>query len=187
MLTSVRLWGADVRLGQTTRFDGASLRKRFGAKWRAELRLTQAKDFYELRGYEEGDEAGAPLSWWATRFGQARGGAHESSSPHSALFLRAGRRPGSGIDVAVWHLRELEGVKEYTDVLRLLSSCGVSRFEETSKSWIALGTAGASERARAAFSRGGRAHRETDCEWCQSGLPPQLAVQLASRKRPVKD
>jgi hypothetical protein len=80
-LTMVDVWGADVRLGERTYYDGDSMRRKFGKKWKSECRILASKDRYEFRGYRPGDEIGVVLSWWATRLAKAAAEAADGIEP----------------------------------------------------------------------------------------------------------
>jgi hypothetical protein len=179
------LWSKWVRVARWTQYDREWLLQKFGDDfWTVECRGGALNQRFEIEGRDSADDGWDPVSEWR------RGELRMADDMAAALVARTGgkgvaivpgdrgRRRGSGIDTLVRHLRDVEKVKDYREILELLKGSGIV--------WVVEAIAGwgdnAPERARDAYGRGRDAHREA-CDYCKSGLPIEIHNALARRKR----
>jgi len=180
-----RLWGKWVRVARWTLYDRDWLLAKFDEKfWSVECRGAALKARFEIEGRDGEEGEWEAVSQW--RRDQLR----MADDVAAALAARTGgkvvvgtaaergRRRGSGIDTLVRHLRDVEGVRDYRRILRVLKACGIDWIAGAVKGWEGNEV----ERVRDAYARGKQAHAEA-CDYCAFGVPKEIERVLARAKR----
>lgn len=181
-----RMWRKWVRLAYWTEYERDWLLKALREEyWVFEARKGAVNRKFEIYGRDSEDEEWEPVSQWRREQLQTaldvadvllRRGVDRSGIV--AERGQPGRRRGSGIGTLVRHLREVEEIKDYGDVLRLLRGSGVDWITEALESW----GDNAKERVREANADAVESHRSA-CPYCIVGLPPGVRSAITRHKR----
>jgi len=181
-----RLWGKWVKVAGWTLYDRDWLLGKFEEWfWPVECRGGALNARFEIEGRDGEEEDWEPVSEWrreqlrmADDFATA---VIRKSGGKVAVGTAAerGRRRGSGIDILIAHLREVEKIEDYDLVVRVVKACDVGSVRRVVDEW---GEMDGREKARNAASRGRKRHLE-GCVYCREGLPRSVEEALARAKR----
>lgn len=181
-----RMWRKWVRLAYWTEYERDWLLKALGeGYWVFEARKSAVNRKFEIYGRDSEDEEWEPVSLW-------RGEQLQTALDVADVLLRRGVGPaasgtsvrgqpgrprGSGIGTLVRHLRDVEEIKDYAQILSVLREARDTWIEEVVLSW----GENARERVREAYSDGRDPH-EVACPYCIGGLLPEVRSAIARLK-----
>ncbi len=180
------MWGRWVRVVRWTEYEWEWLVSKFEERfWPVEARGAALSANFELYGRDSEEEDWEAVSEWRREQLQM---ALDSAdllirrgveSPASTLAERRkrGRSRGSGIGTLVRHLRDVEEIEDYPDVLWILRESELDWVIEMLQSW----GDNARERVREAYADAFESHKIA-CRYCNGGLPPELRSAIARHK-----
>jgi hypothetical protein len=154
------------------------LQRRHKQLWDVQLAAAASDERDEIDG-RNGRGEWTPVSVEEKRLHALVVTAHAVRTTEAAAGRR-GRKKGSGIDTLVRHLRDVEKLRRYSDVVEVLRASRILRITEHVESW----GDNAIEPSRNTYARGGAAHAEA-CDYCASGLSADLQKAITWRKSPL--
>lgn len=182
-----RMWGKWVRVGGWTEYEREWLVSKFEERfWPVEARGAALSANFEIMGRDSEDDDWEVVSDW--RRAELRQAEDVATALHERGAIagqtekgRSGRRPGSGIDTLVRHLKDREQIERLEDVYAILRDASVPWIEEIVGAWDAAWR----DRIEDAFDRGRKTHKK-HCRYCAPGaIPPGVAEAVARFKTPL--
>jgi len=173
-----RLWAKWVTHLDYTDYTRNWLVQHFGDQWPRKLLDARHSEAFEIHGRDSKEAEWEPLSGWLIRHENrlnmmARWWGVESEA--EAPRRQPGRPAGSGIGVLVRHLRDVEGLTNYDELLVALRECGLESVVETVDGW------GKDARSKLpkVYAENVKRHKER-CPYCKRGLPPSLKATIGT-------
>ena len=183
---AVPLWGKWPCLWAWTEYDGEELRRKYKKSWPARLAMAAEKKRFEIKGVGDDGKVEA-LSYWRRdelrRAEDVAAAVRRRERGRTPLVAgQAGRPAGIGVGSLVRHIRDVEGITNYDEVLAILEESGIQQVVD----WVAHWGKDARRRVVELYSESNRTHAAV-CAYCEGQpMPEKLRGAIERRKTPVE-
>ena len=180
-----RLWTKWVYSGEWTEYRGMGLRRKF-KNWPITLTIAVEKQRFEVEGMAEGGRWEPLSSWRLDELRQAEDFAaalRRQAGGGAPLQLgEPGRPAGVGVGSLVRHIRDIEAIRSYDEVLAILRQSGIQQVTDWLTHWGDEGR----KRIVQLYSENAKTHA-TSCAYCQGQpMPSDLRAAVDRCKSPVE-